>query len=142
MNRYWGFLFAIGFFNSPANGESLPQCHPYVCANIATQKFDPQACFEIASWVAVGKITSVKRKSIGDPLNKDFSEFTFEIEKWEKEPQASIKSIKFKVGWCKNMRPLPSDTKGKFRIYGRNLPNSPVDPITKIGPEYFDLEKI
>lgn len=98
------FLFAL---------LATKPCNPPPCEGL-----DDAACAKQASWVAVGKITKVVRHPTGEPTFKDFAEFTFVPSKWEKG--TGPKELKFRVGWCNNMRQVPDATAGDFRFFGGN----------------------
>jgi hypothetical protein len=89
---------------------------------------DLKRCQSVADWVAVGTITKVVRHEQGPPLNKDFAEFTFTVNTWEKGAGKPLQEIRFQVGWCENTRPLPRDTSGLFRFFGPALPADPSLP--------------
>src|SRR5437867_4238689 len=85
-------------------------------------EFDRDKCAQLSSWIAVGTITDVTHHPAGMPMNKDFSDFTFVIGKWEKGEVKDLKKIHFTVGWCNNRQEVPADVSGMFRFYGPALP--------------------
>lgn len=89
---------------------------------------DIKKCESVADWVAVGTISKVVRHEQGPPLLKDFAEFTFTVKAWEKGQGKVGQEIRFQVGWCENTRPLPKDTSGLFRFFGKTLPAEPTLP--------------
>lgn len=76
----------------------------------------------------MGSISDVVDREQGPPLLKDFAEFTFVIDSWEKGAEPSVKQIRFQVGWCENPQPLPNSTSGAFRFYGLAAPADPSVP--------------
>lgn len=75
------------------------------------------ACAPLADYIARGTITKVTRHPQGEPVFKDFAEFTLVVTKCEKG--TCPKEIKYRVGWCTNARTLPDETKGVFTFYGK-----------------------
>lgn len=129
------FVSAVLLGSDPA--LATKPCPESVCYRNTT--FDAAACARAASWIAVGRIVRVIDHPTGDPTFKNFAEFTFHIDRWErgKPPQAPTQ-IRFRVGWCKNGRILPEDPQGRratMRFYGAGSPNAPE-------PEYLWFEPI
>jgi|SRR5664279_1352248 len=98
---------------------------------------DVAKCQGLADWIATGTITNVVHHEQGDPLFKDFAEFTFTVQSLEKGTGLVGREIRFQVGWCENSQPLPKDTSGTFRIFGLPLPKDPSIPN-----QYFHFEPI
>ncbi len=92
---------------------------------------------DLSAWVAVGTIEDVVHHETGPPLLKDFAEFTFRVQRWEKGSSPDGQKIRFRVGWCQNSQTLPKDTSGPFRFFGLALPK---DSSTL--PEYLHFEKL
>lgn len=89
---------------------STKPCNPPPCEGL-----DDAACAKKATWVMVGRITNVVRHPTGEPTFKDFAEFTFVPSRWEKG--SGPKELKFRVGWCHNMREVPNPATGEFRFF-------------------------
>jgi hypothetical protein len=71
--------------------------------------------------VAVGRISKVVHHPAGYPLLKDFAQFTFTVERWEKGDRTTRRELRFKVGWCENQQEPPTDKSGQahqVRIFG------------------------
>ena len=98
---------------------------------------DLAKCEALADWVATGTISGVAHHEQGSPLFKDFAEFTFTVASPEKGAVKAGQVFKFQVGWCENTRPLPKDTSGTFRVYGKPIPKDP-----SVAPEYLDFEPL
>ena len=81
-------------------------------------ELDRPRCQQLAAWVAVGSISSVVHHREGPPTLKDFAEFTFRVQRWEKSTGQVGQKFRFKVGWCDNRQELPKDTSGLFRFFG------------------------
>lgn len=96
-------------------------CLPSPCAG-ANNAVDVTKCRDRADWVATGTITRVVHHREGDPLFKDFADFTFIVRAAEKGSIKVGRTIRFQVGWCQNWLGLPKDTAGTFRFYGLPLP--------------------
>jgi len=101
-------------------------CPPSPC-DAPSGEFDRTTCEQLAAWVAVGTISRVAHHPEGPPTLKDFAEFTFRVERWEKGTGKMGHEFRFKVGWCDNQQQLPKDTSGLFRFFGttsssENLP--------------------
>ena len=89
------------------------------CPRPPCEGLDDSACAGKADWVAVGKITQVVHHPTGDPMHKDFAEFTFVPSKWEKKPKGDAPAkVEFRVGWCNNTRTVPANVAGSFRFFG------------------------
>jgi hypothetical protein len=118
---------ALGVAVTPAALATKP-CPPSPCENGMGQ-FDRTRCEASADWIAQGTITKVVHHREGPPLAKDFADFTFRIERWEKKADGVGPEIRFKVGWCENRQELPPRTDGLFRVFGL-FPSraSPHDP--------------
>ena len=99
-------------------------CMPGPCVG-SGGGIDIRQCERIADWIAVGTISEVVHHEMGFPLLKDFAEFTFTAQSWEKGEGRVGQEIRFKVGWCENTRPLPKDTSGSFRFFGKTLATAP-----------------
>jgi hypothetical protein len=82
------------------------------------------ACAPLADYIARGTITKVKRHPQGEPVFKDFAEFTLVVTSCEKG--TCPKEISYQVGWCTNSRTLPDDTKGTFTFYGKKSDKQPL----------------
>ena len=97
---------------------------------------DLAACARAADWIATGTITAVVHHGQGYPLLKDFADFTFVAQRWEKGAGAPGQRVRFRVGWCDNREPLPPDTSGTFRFYGEALPKDAAS-----APKYLHFER-
>jgi len=111
-------------------------CLPSPCAG-ANYAVDVAKCRGLADWVATGTITGVVHHPQGDPLFKDFADFTFTVKGSEKGTMKVGRTIRFQVGWCQNWLGLPKDTSGTFRFYGLALPADPSLPN-----QYLYFERI
>jgi hypothetical protein len=85
-------------------------------------------CKDKADYIAVGTITKVVRHPQGEPLFKDFAEFTLVVRKCLKG--TCPKEINYRVGWCTNARTLPENTNGEFIFYGKK---------SNAEPQYLDF---
>ena len=133
-------IFLVAFltfnvFGSPMARATKP-CPAAPCAD-ATGSFDRHVCEKKADWIAEGMITKVRHHREGAPLNKDFAEFTFVVQRWEKKHQGTASKFRFKVGWCENGQELPSATTGLFRVFGL----APV-PGSSTEPRYLYIEHV
>jgi len=97
-------------------------CLPSPCSG-ANQAIDTARCRGLADWVATGTITRVVHHVQGEPVFKDFADFTFTVHASEKGAMKPGREIRFQVGWCQNWLQLPKDTSGTFRFYGLPLPS-------------------
>lgn len=111
-----GFVLAGSLVWTPSILGTKP-CPPSPCEK-ASGQFDRAACEAAAAWIAQGTITKVVHHREGPPLAKDFAEFTFRIERWEKKADGVDPRLRFKVGWCDNRQELPARTDGSFRVFG------------------------
>ena len=111
----------------PGVARATKPCLPAPC-DAPGGGADLKKCEAIADWIAVGTVTNVVRHEQGPPLSKDFAEFTFVVKSWEKGAGKAGLEIRFQVGWCENTRPLPKDTWGLFRFFGRAFPKDPSVP--------------
>jgi len=102
-------------------------CLPSPCAG-ANYTVDVAKCRGLADWVATGTITRVVHHRQGDPVFKDFADFTLTVKTSEKGTIKVGQAIRFQVGWCQNWLGLPKDTNGTFRFYGLPLPADPSLP--------------
>jgi hypothetical protein len=102
-------------------------CPPPPCRNSAGD-IDVDQCRALAGWVAIGKISDVAHHEEGFPLLKDFAEFTFTVDAWEKGTGKVGRALRFKVGWCDNWQTPPKDISGRFRFYGVALPTDSSTP--------------
>ncbi len=102
-------------------------------------KLDKEKCVAAADWIATGTIALVAHNYIGEPLNKDFANFTFMVKTQQKGKSSIQKELLFTVGWCNNSKPLPKDTSGLFRFYGVTYKS--IDNKTNIH-EYLHFEKL
>lgn len=96
-------------------------CLPSPCAG-TNYTVDVAKCRVLADWVATGTITSVVHHQQGDPVFKDFADFTLTVKGTEKGTIKVGRTIRFQVGWCQNWLALPRDTSGTFRFFGLPLP--------------------
>jgi hypothetical protein len=112
----------------PPPASATKPCLPPPCETNGGQT-DIAKCRALADWIATGTIVNVVHHQQGDPLFKDFAEFTFAIQALEKGAGMVDRDVRFQVGWCENTQPLPKDTSGTYRIYGvafptdRSVPN-------------------
>ncbi|MCB9062218.1 MAG: hypothetical protein H6622_11925 [Halobacteriovoraceae bacterium] len=110
------FLFLVFF---PQYVFATKSCAPSPC--IQNGKFNSSKCALISKWVAVGEIKNIKHNKKGFPENTDFAEFDFQIELTEKGKIEGTNTLKFKIGWCKNVGPIPREVEGRlFRFYGKD----------------------
>jgi len=121
----------------PTESVATKPCPKDSCRDAAS-KFQRAECTERADWIAVGRITNVRHHVEGNPLNKDFARFDFNIERWEKGRQKGVDKLTFEVGWCFNRSELPTDITGQFRFYGTNS----LGAGQESGPTYLDFEKL
>ena len=98
-------------------------CPPPPCSTPQVQ-FDATVCNAKADWIAIGHITKLVHHPTGYPLNKDFTEFTFVVDRWIKGGENLPHEIPFRTQWCTNGEPMQSD-KGTFRFWGKNRPDVP-----------------
>jgi hypothetical protein len=124
MRQQLALLFIIILAN-PAFATT--PCPPPPCRTGAGD-IDVGQCRELAGWVATGKISDVVHHEEGFPLLKDFAEFTFRVDAWEKGNGKVGHALRFKVGWCDNWQTPPKDISGSFRFYGVALPQDPSTP--------------
>jgi hypothetical protein len=96
-------------------------CMPSPCSG-ANYAIDVAKCRSLADWVATGTITRVVHHRQGEPVFKDFADFTFTVKASEKGTMKPGREIAFQVGWCQNWLQLPKETSGTFRFYGLPLP--------------------
>jgi hypothetical protein len=122
----WLLLSAILLCAASPPSRATKPCLPSPCESPTGPDFTK--CREAAAWVALGSIDNIVHHEQGPPLLKDFAEFTFVIDAWEKGGEPDIRSIRFQVGWCENSQPLPATTSGKFRFYGLPAPSDPSVP--------------
>jgi hypothetical protein len=114
-------LIALGVAVVQPPALATKPCLPSPCETKGGT-IDAAKCRNLADWVATGTITNVVHHEQGDPLFKDFAEFTFTAQTSEKGASMVGREIRFQVGWCENAQPLPKDTSGAFRIFGLPLP--------------------
>ena len=57
-------------------------------------------------------------------LNKDFTEFTFVVDRWIKGGDKLPREIGFRTQWCTNGEVMRDD-EGTFRFWGKNKPDLP-----------------
>lgn len=127
------FLPGLALILIAANGlEATKPCPPSPCAS--SGQFDRVKCRQLADWVAAGVITDVIHHPEGHPLWKDFAEFTFHVQSWEKGSGKQGQEIRFRVGWCDNRQELPKDISGSFRFYGMTA--------TAGGNQYLHFERV
>lgn len=100
---------------------------------------DLAKCQSLADWIATGTITGVVHHEQGYSLLKDFAELTFVVQAWEKGSGKVGQELRFQVGWCENMQPVPEDTSGTFRFYGLPLPKDSSLPNQYL---YFEPVKV
>jgi hypothetical protein len=96
-------------------------CLPSPCTG-TDGKVDTAKCARLAAWVATGTISRVIHHEQGDPLFKDFAEFSFTVKASEKGSIKVGREVRFQVGWCQNWLALPKNTSGTFRFFGLPLP--------------------
>ena len=102
------FIAALGLaavFIPGAAVNATKPCEASPCMT-SSGAFDRKACEEAAAWVAVGKIAKVVHHPAGYPLLKDFAQFTFTVERWDKSDGKTSRELRFKVGWCDNQQSL------------------------------------
>jgi hypothetical protein len=140
MNRR-RFIAALGIaavFIPGATINATKPCEPSPCQASSSGELDRNACESAAAWVAVGKISKVVHYPAGYPLLKDFAQFTFTVERWEKGGATMSRELRFKVGWCENQQEPPSDKSGqahRVRMFGA--------PASAAGePRYLYLERL
>lgn len=113
---------------------ATPPCPPPPCWTPKTQ-FDPVICDARADWIAVGRVTKLIHHPASFPLNKDFTEFTFIVERWIKGGEKLPRQIAFHTEWCRNREEMRDDA-GPFRFWGKNKPEVP-----NASWEFLHLEK-
>jgi hypothetical protein len=117
------FIAALGIAAACISGGAVnatKPCEPSPCQQ-ASGELDRTACEGAATWVAVGRISKVVHHPAGYPLLKDFAQFTFTVERWEKGDGKTRRELRFKVGWCENQQEPPGDKSGQahaVRIFG------------------------
>jgi len=94
-------------------------CPPPPCGT----PFDSKVCDGKADWIAVGRVTKLIHHPAGAPLNKDFTEFTFVVDRWIKGGDQLPHEITFHTQWCTNSEEMRDD-KGTFRFWGMNKPDA------------------
>jgi len=72
-------------------------------------QFDPAVCDAKAGWIAIGHITKLVHHPSGYPLNKDFTEFTFVVDRWIKGGDKLPREIPFRTQWCTNGDVMQTD---------------------------------
>lgn len=110
-----------------APAHATKACMPSPCAG-ANGSIDAGKCAQLAAWIATGAISGIVHHEEGDPLFKDFADFTFTVQATEKGGIGVGQKLKFQVGWCENWQTLPKDTSGLFRFYGLPLPTDATLP--------------
>jgi hypothetical protein len=120
-NVFGLLLFVVVFCAAPVPALATEACLPSPCAGTGGN-VDTKKCANLAGWVATGTITRVVHHVEGDPLFKDFAEFTFTVTTSEKGTLKAGREIRFQVGWCQNWLGLPKNTSGTFRFFGQSLP--------------------
>ena len=123
----------LGFFACSA--FATPPCPPPPCWTPKTQ-FDPAVCDAKADWIAIGRVTKLVHHPTGYPLLKDFTEFTFVVERWIKGGDKLPREIAFHTEWCRNGETMSDDT-GTFKFWGKNKPD-----IVNVEWEFLHFEKI
>jgi hypothetical protein len=117
--------FALGallaFIALPA--FATKPCPPPPCWT-PTVQFDPVVCDAKAGWIAIGHVTKLIHHPSGYPLNKDFTEFTFIVDRWIKGGDKLLHEIPFRTQWCSNAGVMQTG-KGTFRFWGKNRPDVP-----------------
>ena len=117
------FIAALGIAAACISGgaaNATKPCEPSPCQQ-SSGELDRTACEGAAAWVAVGRISKVIHHPAGYPLLKDFAQFTFTVERWEKGDGTTSRELRFKVGWCENQQEPPTATSGQahsVRIFG------------------------
>jgi hypothetical protein len=129
-------LIAVGVAALQSPVLATKPCLPSPCETTGGT-IDRAKCQRLADWIATGTMTSVVQHEQGYPLLKDFAEFTFTVQTWEKGNGKIGREFRFQVGWCENSQPLPKDTSGTFRVFGLPLPKDPSVPN-----QYLNLEPI
>lgn len=124
------------FLICAGSASGTKPCPPSPCL-LPNGALDRAACRDLASWVAIGTIKNVVHHEAGPPLLKDFAEFTFKVERWEKGSGPKDREIRFRVGWCQNSQVLPRDTSGSFRFFGLALPKD-----SSSSAEYLQFERL
>jgi hypothetical protein len=134
------FIAAVGLavmFIPCAAVNATKPCEISPC-QASSGEFDRKACEAAAAWVAVGRISKVVHHPAGPPLLKDFAQFTFTVERWDKSDGKTSRELRFKVGWCDNQQEPPGDKSGqahKVRMFGA--------PASSAGePRYLYLERL
>ena len=120
-------LLCLALGASPGVALGTKPCPPPPCESKGGS-FDAVKCRDLAAWIAVGTISNVVHHEQGPPLSKDFAEFTFTVQTWEKGTGQAGQTIAFRVGWCENSQTLPRETSGPFRFFGHQLPADPALP--------------
>ena len=118
-------LFTLAFLLAliACSAFATKPCPPPPCSTPKAQ-FDPAVCDAKADWIAIGHVTKLIHHPTGYPLNKDFTEFTFVIDRWIKGGDKLPHEIPFRTQWCTNGESMQSD-KGTFRFWGKNRPDVP-----------------
>lgn len=128
---------ALTVFSMALSAGATKPCPESECAPRGS--FEEAACAAAADWIVEGRIVNVVDHPSGDPVNKNFAEFTFEIQRWVKGRPEGAKSVprqlRFRVGWCKNGRTLPAERNGRFRLWGKGS-------VTAAEPEYLWFEPV
>jgi hypothetical protein len=120
-NTLGAILILLGVTALSLPAFATKPCLPSPC-EAKGGAIDVAKCQALADWIATGTITGVVHHVQGDPLFKDFAEFTFTVQTLEKGTGMAGREIRFQVGWCENSQPLPKDTSGTFRMFGLPLP--------------------
>jgi hypothetical protein len=119
-------LIAVGIAALQSPVLATKPCLPSPCETTGGT-IDRAKCQRLADWIVTGTITSVVHHEQGYPLLKDFAEFTFTVQTWEKGNGKIGREFRFQVGWCENSQPLPKDTSAHSGSlvfpYPRTLPS-------------------
>ncbi len=128
-------ILSLLFLIISSNSSATKPCPIPACSDSSNiNSVDEKKCKKISNWIATGTIKVIKHNIEGDPLYRDFVEFTLQIDSWEKGQKADVKEIFLKVGWC-NSPPLPKELKGRFKFFGKDSPDSK-------NPEYYHFIKL
>jgi len=126
-NVYWLLVICLLTYSLCIPAFATQPCLPSQCAGTSGE-IDSRKCAQLSAWIATGVVSSVVHHEIGDPLFKDFAEFTFTVQVSEKGAIRVGRQLRFKVGWCENWQVLPNDISGTFRFYGLPLPTDATLP--------------
>ena len=103
--------------------HAIPPCPPSPCfkPDRLDTVFDEPACREASTWIATGRIASVRRRHEGPPRHRvETATFELQIVRWEKGVRPADGKLELRIGWCGPS--LPRSTAGIWRFWGTGGP--------------------